>query len=131
MKFSDLMDRIQEYPFGKLGRLVREVEQTDAVRVINATVGNPDREAPVAVLAEGRDDPLVQLLLLPAVRALDKLGLGRALFEPVEHPAKTPCGGHNHLNPASVIKAAEVIPCGTSCTITAIATSKPIVGSVR
>jgi LL-diaminopimelate aminotransferase len=51
VRFSKVIEQIQEYPFAKIGRIANAVEQRDAVPVIRATVGNPDREAP-AVLKE-------------------------------------------------------------------------------
>jgi LL-diaminopimelate aminotransferase len=47
-KFSPLMNTIPEYPFAKVGSISRQVEQRDGVRVINARIGIPDREAPQA-----------------------------------------------------------------------------------
>jgi LL-diaminopimelate aminotransferase len=49
VRFSDVVDHIPEYPFAKIGRIANAVEQRDAIPVIRATVGNPDREAPVAL----------------------------------------------------------------------------------
>jgi LL-diaminopimelate aminotransferase len=49
MKFSSLLDRIPDYPFRKVGQISREVEKRDGIRVINARIGIPDREAPRAV----------------------------------------------------------------------------------
>ena len=49
MKFSPLLDRIPDYPFRKVGKISRDVEQRDGVRVINARIGIPDVEAPKAV----------------------------------------------------------------------------------
>jgi LL-diaminopimelate aminotransferase len=51
MKFSTLLDRIPDYPFRKVGRISREAEQRDGVRVINARIGIPDVEAPKSVKA--------------------------------------------------------------------------------
>jgi aspartate/methionine/tyrosine aminotransferase len=49
MRFSPLLSRIPDYPFRKVGQISREAEQRDGVRVINARIGIPDREAPQAV----------------------------------------------------------------------------------
>lgn len=49
MNFSSLLNQIPDYPFRKVGRISREVENRDGIRVINARIGIPDREAPVAV----------------------------------------------------------------------------------
>ena len=49
MIISELVNRIPDYPFRKVGRISAEAEQRDGVRVINARIGIPDREAPQAV----------------------------------------------------------------------------------
>jgi aspartate/methionine/tyrosine aminotransferase len=49
MKFSPLLGKIPDYPFRKVGRISREVEQRDGINVINARIGIPDREAPRAI----------------------------------------------------------------------------------
>ncbi len=49
MRFSPLLERIPDYPFRKVGRISREVEQRDGIRIINARIGIPDREAPRTV----------------------------------------------------------------------------------
>jgi aspartate/methionine/tyrosine aminotransferase len=49
MKFSPLLDRIPDYPFRKVGQISRDVEKRDGVKIINARIGIPDREAPQAV----------------------------------------------------------------------------------
>ena len=49
MKFSPLLDQIPDYPFRKVGKISREAEQRDGVRVINARIGIPDVEAPQAI----------------------------------------------------------------------------------
>ncbi len=49
MKFSPLLDRIPDYPFRKVGKISREAEQRDGVKVINARIGIPDKEAPRTV----------------------------------------------------------------------------------
>ncbi len=49
MKFSPLLSQIPDYPFRKVGQISREAEQRDGVRVINARIGIPDKEAPQAV----------------------------------------------------------------------------------
>jgi len=46
VKFSPLLESLPDYPFRKVGRISREVEQRDGIRVINARIGIPDREAP-------------------------------------------------------------------------------------
>jgi LL-diaminopimelate aminotransferase len=49
MKFSSLLESLPDYPFQRVARISREVEKRDGVRVINARIGIPDREAPRAV----------------------------------------------------------------------------------
>ena len=49
MKFSDIISQIPEYPFAKIGRIATLAEQRDSIPVIRATIGNPDREAPVTL----------------------------------------------------------------------------------
>jgi aspartate/methionine/tyrosine aminotransferase len=49
MKSSSLLDKIPDYPFRRVGKISREVEQRDGISVINARIGIPDREAPLAV----------------------------------------------------------------------------------
>ncbi len=49
MRLSPLISRIPDYPFRKVGRISQEVEKKDGVRVINARIGIPDREAPGTV----------------------------------------------------------------------------------
>jgi len=49
MKISPLLESIPEYPFSKVGKISREVERRDGVKIINARIGIPDREAPRAV----------------------------------------------------------------------------------
>jgi aspartate/methionine/tyrosine aminotransferase len=49
MKFSPSLDRIPDYPFRKVGKISRDVESRDGIKVINARIGIPDREAPQAV----------------------------------------------------------------------------------
>lgn len=49
MKFSGVINDIPEYPFAQIGRIAEAVEQRDAIQVIRAAVGNPDREAPLAL----------------------------------------------------------------------------------
>lgn len=49
MSFSSLLNQIPDYPFRKVNRISREVEQRDGIRVINARIGIPDREAPRAI----------------------------------------------------------------------------------
>lgn len=43
------MDDVPQYPFAKVGRLSREVEERDNVKVINARIGIPDLEAPSSI----------------------------------------------------------------------------------
>lgn len=45
-KFSDLLDKVPEYPFLKVRRMAKELEEREGVEVLDARVGNPDREAP-------------------------------------------------------------------------------------
>jgi len=49
VRFSDVIDSIPEYPFAQIGRIANAVEQRDEIPVIRAAVGNPDREAPLAL----------------------------------------------------------------------------------
>jgi aspartate/methionine/tyrosine aminotransferase len=49
MKSSPLLDKIPDYPFRKVGMISKQAEQRDGVRVINARIGIPDREAPTAI----------------------------------------------------------------------------------
>ncbi len=49
MKISPLINRIPDYPFIKVARISREVEQRDGVSVINARIGIPDMEAPGSI----------------------------------------------------------------------------------
>jgi aspartate/methionine/tyrosine aminotransferase len=49
MTFSPSLDRIPDYPFRKVGKISRDVESRDGIKVINARIGIPDREAPRAV----------------------------------------------------------------------------------
>jgi LL-diaminopimelate aminotransferase len=49
MKFSSLLDNIPDYPFQKVARISREVENRDGINVINARIGIPDRETPETV----------------------------------------------------------------------------------
>jgi LL-diaminopimelate aminotransferase len=49
MRLSPLINRIPDYPFRRVGRISQEVEKRDGVRVINARIGIPDREAPETV----------------------------------------------------------------------------------
>jgi LL-diaminopimelate aminotransferase len=46
MRFSPLVAQIPDYPFRKVGQISREVEQRDGIKVINARIGIPDKEAP-------------------------------------------------------------------------------------
>ncbi len=49
MKFSPRLDGVPDYPFRKVGKISREAEQRDGVRIINARIGIPDVEAPRTV----------------------------------------------------------------------------------
>ena len=49
MRLSPLINRIPDYPFRTVGRISQEVQERDGVRVINARIGIPDREAPETV----------------------------------------------------------------------------------
>jgi aspartate/methionine/tyrosine aminotransferase len=49
MRLSPLISRIPDYPFRKVGKISQEVEKRDGVRVINARIGIPDKEAPVTI----------------------------------------------------------------------------------
>jgi LL-diaminopimelate aminotransferase len=44
--YSKKLKEIPTYPFAKVGKLSREVEKRDGVKVINVRIGIPDREAP-------------------------------------------------------------------------------------
>lgn len=49
MKFSPLLDRIPDYPFRRVAKFSRDTEQRDGIKVINARIGIPDKEAPHSV----------------------------------------------------------------------------------
>lgn len=49
LKISPLLQNIPDYPFAKIGKISKAVEQKDGVKVINARIGIPDIEAPQAV----------------------------------------------------------------------------------
>ncbi|HTY81631.1 MAG TPA: pyridoxal phosphate-dependent aminotransferase [Dehalococcoidales bacterium] len=49
MKFSPMLEKIPDYPFRKVGKMCKDVEQRDGVKVINARIGIPDKEAPQSV----------------------------------------------------------------------------------
>ena len=49
MNNSKLLDQIPDYPFRKVGRISKEVEDRDGVPIINARIGIPDIEAPRVV----------------------------------------------------------------------------------
>jgi aspartate/methionine/tyrosine aminotransferase len=49
MKYSTSLDSIPDYPFRKVGKISRDVESRDGIKVINARIGIPDMEAPQAV----------------------------------------------------------------------------------
>jgi len=49
MKFSPMLDKIPDYPFRKVGKMCKDVEQRDGVKIINARIGIPDKEAPQSV----------------------------------------------------------------------------------
>ena len=49
MKFSPQLDQIPDYPFRRVGKISSEVQQKDGVRVINARIGIPDKEAPESI----------------------------------------------------------------------------------
>ncbi len=44
-RYSSRLDSLPQYPFAKVGRLSREVQNRDGVKVINARIGIPDEEA--------------------------------------------------------------------------------------
>ena len=48
-RYSRLLDDVPQYPFAKVGRLSREVEERDREKVINARIGIPDLEAPISI----------------------------------------------------------------------------------
>ncbi len=45
-RYSPQLSAIPEYPFARVGRLSREVEERDGISVVNARIGIPDEEAP-------------------------------------------------------------------------------------
>jgi aspartate/methionine/tyrosine aminotransferase len=49
LKISPQLQNIPDYPFAKVGKISRIVEQKDGVKVINARIGIPDIEAPQAI----------------------------------------------------------------------------------
>jgi LL-diaminopimelate aminotransferase len=49
LKYSSLLQNIPDYPFAKVGKISRETEQKDGIKVINARIGIPDMEAPHAI----------------------------------------------------------------------------------
>ena len=49
MKFSPMLENIPDYPFRKVGKMCKDVEQRDGIKVINARIGIPDKEAPQSV----------------------------------------------------------------------------------
>ncbi|MFC1900482.1 pyridoxal phosphate-dependent aminotransferase [Chloroflexota bacterium] len=49
MKYSSLVNKIPDYPFRKVGQLSKEAEERDGIPVINARIGIPDIEAPMAI----------------------------------------------------------------------------------
>jgi aspartate/methionine/tyrosine aminotransferase len=49
VRFSNVIVNIPEYPFAQIGRIAQAVEERDAIPVIRAAVGNPDKEAPLAL----------------------------------------------------------------------------------
>jgi LL-diaminopimelate aminotransferase len=49
LNISPLLQNIPDYPFAKVGKISRAVEQKDGVKVINARIGIPDMEAPQAI----------------------------------------------------------------------------------
>ncbi|HEY97547.1 MAG TPA: pyridoxal phosphate-dependent aminotransferase [Dehalococcoidia bacterium] len=49
MKFSSSLENIPDYPFQRVARISRKVTERDGVKVINARIGIPDREAPETV----------------------------------------------------------------------------------
>ena len=49
MKFSPLLDKIPDYPFRRVGKMCKDAEQRDGIKVINARIGIPDKEAPQSV----------------------------------------------------------------------------------
>jgi len=48
-RYSRILDDVPQYPFAKVGKLSREVEKRDGVKVINARIGIPDVEAPNSI----------------------------------------------------------------------------------
>ena len=49
IKYSFLFDKLPEYPFARIGKLVKEIEEKEGIKVINARIGIPDREAPKVI----------------------------------------------------------------------------------
>ncbi len=41
-RYTPLLNQVPEYPFAKVGRLTKEVQERDGIRVINARIGIPD-----------------------------------------------------------------------------------------
>jgi LL-diaminopimelate aminotransferase len=48
-KYSTILQNMPDYPFARVGKISRETEQKDGVKVINARIGIPDAEAPKTV----------------------------------------------------------------------------------
>jgi len=49
LKYSTVLQNIPQYPFAKVGKISKSVEQRDGIKVINARIGIPDVEAPATI----------------------------------------------------------------------------------
>ena len=49
IKYPFILDKLPEYPFAKVGKLVKEIEEKEGIKVINARIGIPDKEAPKVI----------------------------------------------------------------------------------
>ena len=49
LKISNTLQNLPDYPFARVGRISKETEQKDGVKVINARIGIPDVEAPQSI----------------------------------------------------------------------------------
>ncbi len=48
-RYSNLLDKVPNYPFARVSQLSREVQERDGINVVNVRIGIPDREAPETV----------------------------------------------------------------------------------
>jgi aspartate/methionine/tyrosine aminotransferase len=49
LKYSTVLQNIPQYPFAKVGKISKSVEQRDGIKVINARIGIPDVAAPATI----------------------------------------------------------------------------------